>query len=92
VNIRVGATPPVGSPGDNVATPAGQIEARVLGVRDPRRRQGERPPKGTERRNESRAPDPAGGRVLILLIPEGHRVPEGLDSGAYRVFLRFAKR
>lgn len=92
MNIRVGGIPPVGSPNDTVATPAGAIEARVLAVRDPRRRSGGPPPAGRERRGEGRAPDPVGGRVLILLIPDADRVPEGLDMGQYRVFVRFARR
>jgi hypothetical protein len=92
MDIRVGGVPPVGAPGDTPAVPAGAIEARVLGVRDARRRAANRPPEGVERREEERPPDPAGGRVLILLIPEGYRVPEGVESGAYRVFLRFVRR
>ena len=31
-------------------------------------------------------------RVLILMVPEGTRVPKDIDTKAYRVFIRFAKR
>jgi len=92
MDIRVGGVPPVGPPGDATSTPGGAIEARVLGAREPRRRSSERPPRGIERREDPRTPDPAGGRVLILLIPEGHRLPEDIESGTWRVFLRFARR
>jgi hypothetical protein len=30
--------------------------------------------------------------VLVLLVPEGHRLPPGLDKGSYRIFLRIARR
>jgi hypothetical protein len=30
--------------------------------------------------------------VLVLMIPDRSRLPEGLESGQYRVFLRFARR
>ena len=36
--------------------------------------------------------DPVNARVLILMVPDGTRLPEGLDSGQWRVFLRFARR
>jgi hypothetical protein len=33
--------------------------------------------------------DPAGGRVMVLLVPEGYTVPTDIASGNYRIFLRF---
>lgn len=51
------------------------------------------PAEGVERRERRDGRrDPAGGRILVLLIPEGHRLPEKLEEGAWRVFLRFARR
>jgi hypothetical protein len=32
------------------------------------------------------------GRVLSLLIPEGQSIPRGLESGEYRIYLRFVHR
>ncbi len=32
------------------------------------------------------------GRVLSLLIPEGQNVPRGVESGEYRIYLRFVRR
>ena len=92
MDIRVGSTPAVGSPAAKVAVAAGSIEARVLGVRAPRRRGGDRPGSQPERRHGETAPDPPSGPVLILLIPDGQQLPEGLDGGSWRVFLRFARR
>jgi hypothetical protein len=92
VDIRIGGTPPVGAPATKVAVPAGAVEGRVLGVRAPRRRGGNPPDPQHERRHGESAPDPAGGRVLILLIPDGQQLPERLEAGAWRVFLRFARR
>jgi hypothetical protein len=92
VDIRVGGTPPVGSPAAKVAVPTGAVEGRVLGVRAPRRRGGDPPHSQPERRHGESSADPPGGRVLILLIPDGQQLPEGLESGAWRVFLRFARR
>jgi hypothetical protein len=45
-----------------------------------------------ERRNGQPAYDPASGRVMVLLVPEGYHIPSDIDSGNYRVFLRFAPR
>jgi hypothetical protein len=70
------------------------VEARVLAIRAPRKRAkvnsaGRR----VERREDGQNnPDPIGGRVLVLMIPDGSRLPEGLESGEYRIFLRFARR
>ena len=36
MDFRVGATPEVGSPADEVATPRGQFEARLLAIRPAR--------------------------------------------------------
>ncbi|MGD8958410.1 MAG: hypothetical protein PVI27_01080 [Desulfobacteraceae bacterium] len=36
--------------------------------------------------------DPAGGRVMVLLIPEGYNLPRDIDCGDYRIFVRFAPR
>ena len=89
MDFRVGASPDVGSPAEPDSATRGQVEARVLSVRPPRGTSG--PPPGVERRQRPRGgPDPRGGCVLVLMIPDGHRLPRNLS--AYRVFLRFRKR
>lgn len=96
MDIRIGAPPPVGSPGDKASLPAGVVEAKVLAVRSPRSKTDGVPPNGDERREHASSAassvERRGGRVLVLLIPEGQPLPDGLDAGAYRVFLRFAKK
>jgi hypothetical protein len=93
VDIKVGAVSP---PSRAAAKEAGQgervLEAKVLAVRPPRQRPGRPPHRTGERREGSARRDPAGGRILVLLIPEGHKVPQGLASGSHRVFIRFARR
>ena len=92
MDFRVGAPPPAGSPAGRAGEGQNQlVEAKVLSVRGPRTRSKPTPGRG-ERRGKSASRDPAGGRIVVLLIPEGYRVPAGLDSGNYRVFLRFVRR
>ena len=92
MEIVIGATPRVGAP--LKSTPAaggGYVEATVLNVRPPRRRQ-ERAPNQGDRRTKKNAVDPASGRVMTLMIPEGYNIPRDIESGNYRIFLRFAPR
>ena len=95
MDIRIGAPARVGPPGDKTSTPKGTVEARILAIRQPRRRRG--PGGGQPERVERRsAPpqrnDPPSGRVLILMIPDAGTLPPNLEGGAYRVFLRFVRR
>ncbi len=66
------------------------IEAKMLNIRPPRKRRS-KPPKGEERRSDRGYQDPGNSRVIVLLIPEGNKIPKEIESGNYRVFLRFAK-
>jgi hypothetical protein len=91
VDIRVGGSAPIAQPREKVAEGGGAVEARLLAVRAPRKRPGG-PAPHVERRETPGTPDPLTGRVLVLLIPDGSQLPEGLETGAYRVFLRFARR
>ena len=93
MDIRVGAVAPVASPADKTLSPIAGIEARLLAVRPPRSR-GQGPPQGRTdlRRRDSPAQDPPDARVLILMVPDGTRIPKDIDTQAYRVFVRFAKR
>lgn len=92
MDIRVGSTRPVDRQADRRQAGNTAVEARVLAIRSPRRRGGNPPPGRTDRREAGAQRDPVNGRVLVLLIPDGGQLPEGLASGAYRVFLRFARR
>jgi hypothetical protein len=53
------------------------VEARLLEIRDRR---------GT--------PDSkiASGRIITLLVPEGQKIPRGVESGEYRIYLKFIHR
>lgn len=74
--------------GDGAAAP---LEARVLVVRRSRAGRNARPPQD-RRHPRPEPPDPAGSKVLMLLVPDGTRLPADLDSGAWRVFLRLSRR
>ena len=92
MEIVIGATPRVGAPLKRTpAAGGGYVEAKVLNVRPPRRRQ-ERAPNQGDRRTKKNAVDPASGRVMTLMIPEGYNIPRDIESGNYRIFLRFAPR
>ena len=94
MDVVIGRVPPAGGPSDKASTSRGQIEARVLQVRQPRsRRHREGGPGHTpKRRRGSSETDPLGARVLMLLVPEGHLLPEDLQGGDYRVFLRLVRK
>jgi len=94
MEIVIGATPRVdpSRAKDIGQSGGGIVEARVLGVRAPRKREGTPPAGQRERRTGKQTPDPAGGRVMLLLIPEGHKLPRDVESGNYRVFVRFVPR
>jgi hypothetical protein len=91
MDFRVGGPARTGSPAEKTVTAGTQLEAKVLAVRAPRSRTAAVRPHG-ERRKKPQQKDPAGGRVLVLMIPAGNRLPAGLERGEYRVFVRFAKR
>lgn len=89
MEIVIGAAPRVGPPPKKKSPAgAGYVEAKVLNVRPPRRRQS-RLPGESDRRNNQNANDPASGRVMVLMIPEGYNLPQDIGSGNYRIFLRF---
>ena len=93
MDIRVGAVVPVTSTSEKTLSQIAGIEARLLAVR-PSRSHGQGPPRDrTDRRRPDSPPqDPPDARVIVLMVPEGTRVPKDIDTQAYRVFIRFAKR
>lgn len=89
MDVVVGKISPVGATGDRSAEPPTGVEARVLHVRPGRRR---KDPEKRGRKQTEQPPDPPGARVLVLMVPDAHRLPEDLASGRYRVFLRFVRK
>ena len=92
VDIVIGRIPPMDRRGSERRN-EGPIETRILDVRPPRRRR--REGGGRERRGRSRRGgrvDPAGSRVLVLLVPDGNALPKDLKDGGYRVLLHLLKR
>lgn len=45
-----------------------------------------------EIRDRKNGAGPASGKVLVLLVPEGHKIPRGVESGEYGIYLRFVHR
>jgi hypothetical protein len=73
-------------------TGAGFVEAKVLTVRSTRNRRGVPPAGDRDRRQGGNDYDPAAGRVLMLLVPDGGMIPRDIESNNYRVFVRFAAK
>ena len=92
MEIVIGAVPKVGLPTQQMDVQAGYVEAQVLSTRAPRRRREGSRIGPQDRRDKGADADPASGRVLVLLVPEGYQIPKDLTSGKYRVILRFAPR
>jgi len=86
----IGRIPRPGMAQGKTAREGQSIEAKVLHVREPRRRQQEAV-EGEDRRKSS-ATDPPGARVLVVLVPDAYRLPEDIEQGDYRVFLRFVRK
>ena len=54
------------------------VEARLLEIRD--------------KRETADSGSAGSGRVITLLVPEGQKIPRGVESGDYRIYLRFVHR
>ncbi|RMF75428.1 MAG: hypothetical protein D6738_03845 [Acidobacteria bacterium] len=91
MDLVVGRIPPTRNGPDGPREGRKQLEARVLHVREPRRRRVESR-SGEERRDRPAEQDPPGARVLVLLVPDAHRLPPDLGDGNWRVFLTFSRK
>ncbi len=93
MDFVVGRTVRVSQTESSKSEQSGFIEAKILHVREPRRRRSPDPEAhhGKERRAVAET-DPPGARVLVMLVPDAYRLPEDIDQGEYRVFLRITRR
>jgi hypothetical protein len=95
MEIVIGGTAPSRSVGRKDKAPPGGsqvVEGKLLHLRQPRRRGGGPPGDSGERRRKKNSMDPPGARVMTIMVPDGEKLPKDLNSGKYRIFLRFAKR
>ena len=92
MEIVIGATParPVGKNGPSEH--GGVIEAKVLSLRNSRSRMAYPPMGRKEKRKWKEAQDPGNSCVMTLLVPHKYKLPKDLDSGNYKIFLRFLKQ
>ena len=91
MDFVVGRIPRTSTASEQKAKETLGIEAKILHVREPRRRRREESSEREERRSSPKT-DPPGARVLVILVPDAYRLPEDLDDGDFRVFLRFVRK
>lgn len=91
MEIIIGSTPQISQKLPTKQPPAtsGMVEATLLHVRKPRK--GIAGPSGMERR-QKHVQDPIKGRVLTVLVLDAAQLPGDIESGDYRVLLRFSKK
>lgn len=65
---------------------SGSLESTFLSVRSPRKRGGRR---SVEQHGSQEGLDTDNSRVLSLLVPEGYKIPQDIESKKYKIFLRF---
>ncbi len=92
MHFVIGAPQRIGPPAQKWKTNNEQLEARILNVRSPRKRPRRKSSRPQDRRHRSPDHDTASGRVMVLLVPEGYQIPRDINSGEYRVFVRFTRR
>ena len=79
MNIVIGETVKIGPAAQYRSEAESQsVEARLLEIRD--------------RREPADSGGASRGRVITLLVPEGQKIPRGVESGDYRIYLRFVHR
>jgi hypothetical protein len=90
MEIVIGAAPYVGLPEKKRRLASeSSVEAHFLAIRRPRKHYG-MPRQGEQnRRFRISGLDPAGGRILTLLVPDSNNLPKDITNGEYKIFLRF---
>ncbi|SPF32548.1 hypothetical protein SBDP1_1050003 [Syntrophobacter sp. SbD1] len=53
------------------------VEAKFLEIKD---------------KGEAAGSGSSQGRIITLLVPEGQKIPRGVNSGDYRIYLKFVHR
>lgn len=91
VDIIIGSVPPTDPPVNKPTASSNRaVEAEILNIRTPRQRITRREER-EERRRHFRQ-DPAGGRILTILIPNPSLLPHDINPGKYKVRLSFVKK
>jgi len=79
MRIVIGESNEVGSAGQyRPESEPVSVEARLLEIR--------------EKREAADSGSVVSGRIITLLVPEGQKIPRGVESGEYRIYLRFVHR
>jgi hypothetical protein len=79
MNIVIGETTHVGTAGQyRQDNEPVSVEARLLEIR--------------EKKESADSGNAVSGRIITLLVPEGQKIPAGVASGDYRIYLRFVPR
>ncbi len=90
MEIVIGATPYIGvKEKKRKVRQDGVVEARMLDIRYPRKLFGLLPKGQKERRVKRNVPDPASGRILTLLVPDGYKLPKDAGVGKMKIVMRF---
>jgi len=90
MEIVIGAAPYIGLPHKKRRLSKDTVvEAKFLAMRHSRRPYGV--PKEGEQNKRFRISglDPAGSRILTLLVPDSNNLPQDIASGDYKIFMRF---
>lgn len=92
MKIVIGSTPirPVGK--NEKGEQGGVLEAKVLEIRNSRRRPSYPQTGNWGKRRMRETIDPDNSCVLTLLVPQKNKMPKDLKSGKYKIYLRFKKQ
>ncbi len=92
MHFVIGAPQRIGPPPQKLEIRNGQLKARILNVRSPRKGSRRKSARPLDRRHRTSEQDTFSGRVMVLLVPDGYQIPRDVSSGDYQVFVRFARR
>ena len=91
MHFVIGAPQRIGPPPQKLEIGNGQLKARILNVRSPRKGSRRKSARSHDRRYRTPKQDTSSGRVMVLLVPDGYQIPTDVNSGDYQVFVRFAR-